>query len=111
MVRIHIPVITDPRVVMYVARQPYHFPVGTAWYFDPTALHAVNNPSDLDRIHLTVDFQYGPGLQGLLLPPTIGDRIRFARISTQYYVNRVVKPVYSRARNAWYGRSRKNSRT
>lgn len=110
MVRIHIPVITDPRVVMYVAHRPYHFAVGTAWYFDPTALHAVANQSDLDRIHLMVDFRYGSELDAILLPPTVGDRLRFARISAQYYVNRLVKPVYSRSRNAWYGRIRKRSR-
>jgi hypothetical protein len=103
MVRIHIPVITDPQVVMFVARRPYHLPVGSAWYFDPTALHAVNNSSSIDRIHLMVDFEYGPGINALLLPPTWGDRARFMRISSQYYVNRVVKPFYSRARNLWYG--------
>ena len=32
-IRIHVPVVTNNKVIMYVDGTPYYFPVGTAWYF------------------------------------------------------------------------------
>ena len=107
MVRIHIPVITDPDVIMMVERQPYHFPVGTAWYFDATARHAVQNNSDIDRIHIMADFEYGPELEEFLLPPTMGDKVRFAGMSAKYHAVKVIKPFYARGRNFWYDKIRR----
>jgi len=87
-VRIHIPVITNEKVVMYLDRKPYHFPVGTAWYFDPTARHKVENNSDQDRIHLMVDFQLCESLKKLLRPVTTKDRFRFLYVSILFKINR-----------------------
>jgi hypothetical protein len=98
-VRIHMPVITNERVVMYVDRRPYYFAPGTAWYFDPTARHKVENNSNEDRIHLMADFLFEGTLQELLKTPTSQDRLRFAWMSFRYYtVGLGIKPIYSRVR-------------
>jgi hypothetical protein len=85
-VRIHIPVITNEKVVMYVGGNPYHFPVGTAWYFDASVRHAVQNNSDQDRIHLVADLKVCRTLNRLLKPLTVDDRLRFARHTFTYYL-------------------------
>lgn len=84
-VRIHIPVITDDKVLMYLEGNPYHFPVGTAWYFDASVRHAVQNNSGQDRIHLIADFKVCAELEKLLKPLTMKDRLRFARHTVDYY--------------------------
>lgn len=54
-VRIHIPVITDPRVTFYCADQHKHMAAGESWIFNAWRQHRVTNESDVDRVHLVVD--------------------------------------------------------
>jgi len=79
-VRIHVPVVTNDRIVMYVDDKPYRFESGTAWYFDATAFHSVENNSDQDRIHLVVDFKVSRELNRMLKPLVLTDRLRLALI-------------------------------
>jgi hypothetical protein len=97
-VRIHLPVVTNEQVLMYVDRRAYYFAPGTAWYFDPTARHKVENNSNEDRIHLMADFLFERALCERLRTPTNQDRVRFAWMSARYYMTGLVKPTYSRAR-------------
>lgn len=76
LVRIHIPIVTDEKVLMYVGGKSYYFPVGTAWYFDATAKHRVENNSNRDRIHLVVDLKTCDALEACLKPLTAADRTR-----------------------------------
>lgn len=82
-IRIHVPVITNDKVLMYVADRPYHFGLGTAWYFDATSFHSVENNGDQDRIHLVVDVKMSPELETLLKPLTPSDRLRLAGIAAK----------------------------
>jgi hypothetical protein len=79
-VRIHVPIVTNEHIIMYVDDQPYRFEAGTAWYFDATAFHSVENNSDQDRIHLVVDFKASRELGCMLKPLTWNDRMRLALI-------------------------------
>lgn len=58
-VRIHIPIRTDPSVMMTLwdKKTPtdYHLKQGYFYYTDVTRAHAVQNPWDQDRLHLVVD--------------------------------------------------------
>ncbi len=60
-VRIHIPIVTDPRIVfssMSTSDKPQvnvHKRAGEAWIFDNWREHAVINQSDIHRIHLVID--------------------------------------------------------
>lgn len=76
MVRIHMPVITNDGVIMYLDGQKYFFAVGEAWYFDATCVHAVENNGTEDRIHLIADFLPSPGINKHLKPVTLADRWR-----------------------------------
>lgn len=110
MVRIHIPVITDPRVVMYVAHQPYRLlwellGISTRLRFMRWRIKAMWTGSISWWIFATSpDWRRSCFLRrreiGCGSPAS----------PLQYYVNRLVKPVYSRTRNVWYGRIRKRSR-
>jgi hypothetical protein len=87
MVRIHIPVITNEKIVMYVEKKPYHFPLGTAWYFDASARHSVENNSDQDRTHLVVDLLACEDLEKRLKPLTLSDHCRYIYLGGRYYIN------------------------
>ena len=58
-VRLHIPVITHPEVKFHIGDKILtgnDLRPGTVWYFNRHIQHAVYNDSDIDRIHLTLDF-------------------------------------------------------
>jgi hypothetical protein len=54
-VRLHIPVQTHPDVAFYCGEERVHMAAGEAWLFDNWRLHRVDNPSDVERIHLVAD--------------------------------------------------------
>ena len=54
-VRIHIPIITNPKVIFYCADQHTHMQAGECWIFNSWRRHRVTNESDEDRIHLVID--------------------------------------------------------
>jgi hypothetical protein len=59
-IRLHIPLKTNPKAIMEVQKKPYHMPADTLWALDTSGLHALENTSDQNRIHLVVDVKYGP---------------------------------------------------
>ena len=54
-VRIHIPIITNPKVTFYCADQHTHMQAGECWIFNSWRRHRVTNESNEDRIHLVID--------------------------------------------------------
>jgi hypothetical protein len=56
--RIHIPIVTNKDVHFYVQGVDYHFEVGDIVELDNTRFHAVDNCSEVDRIHLIVDYYH-----------------------------------------------------
>ena len=54
-VRIHIPIITNPKVTFYCADQHTHMQAGECWIFNSWRRHRVTNDGDEDRIHLVID--------------------------------------------------------
>jgi len=84
--RIHVPVITNDNVLMYVGGKPYHFDVGTAWYFDASARHKVENNSTQDRIHLVIDLKSCDELDALLKPDTVKDQLRYRSLAMLYHL-------------------------
>jgi hypothetical protein len=54
-VRIHIPVITDEKVLFYCGARHVHMAAGEAWIFDSWKRHRVDNGSELNRVHLVID--------------------------------------------------------
>ena len=54
-VRIHIPIITNPKVIFHCADQQTHMQAGECWIFNSWQKHRVVNDSEQDRIHLVID--------------------------------------------------------
>lgn len=59
-VRIHIPILTDPKVIFGCADQEIHMREGEAWCFDHSKWHWVKNNSSLPRVHLVIDTKGSP---------------------------------------------------
>ena len=54
--RIHVPIVTDPRIEFWCQEKQVHMGAGEAWIFDNWKQHKVINPTaDLTRIHLVFD--------------------------------------------------------
>lgn len=57
--RLHIPVITDDRIIFRSwldnGIAEFHMAKGECWWLDVAKAHAVENNSDIDRVHLVVD--------------------------------------------------------
>jgi hypothetical protein len=54
-VRLHVPIVTHPDVRFFCGNEDVHMAEGEAWIFDNWRLHRVENPVDVERIHLVAD--------------------------------------------------------
>lgn len=62
LVRLHIPVITNPGAVMVIEGREYHWDAGRLWFGDFNRLHYVRNTGTAARVHLVVDCLVTPEL-------------------------------------------------
>lgn len=53
--RLHVPVCTEPEVLFHIDGQTVHFSQGDTWYLNANCLHAVENRSAANRVHLALD--------------------------------------------------------
>lgn len=53
--RIHIPIITDPRITFTLTNKKVHLKRGWIYELNNLVLHSVENPTDIGRVHLMVD--------------------------------------------------------
>lgn len=60
--RVHVPIVTDPRVDFLCGEEKVHMAAGECWVFDTWKQHNVLNPADTRRIHLVVDTLGSPML-------------------------------------------------
>jgi hypothetical protein len=54
--RIHVPIITNPRVRFMIDGRPYQFEVGQAYEINNQKVHSVMNKGDVDRINFIFDY-------------------------------------------------------
>ncbi len=80
-VRLHLPLITDPGVEFRVDGQRVVMLPGEIWQLDTTHAHAVHNHGQAARIHLIIDLEATPNLRDLLPPPEPGDWLHRAHFS------------------------------
>lgn len=57
-IRLHVPLQTNPDAIIEVQKRPIHMPINTIWALDTSGLHALQNRGDKNRIHLVVDIKY-----------------------------------------------------
>lgn len=53
--RLHVPVHTAPEVLFHIDGERVHFSQGDTWYLNANCLHAVENRSAANRVHLALD--------------------------------------------------------
>jgi hypothetical protein len=53
--RIHIPIITSPRVLFTCGEETVHMEAGECWLFDSFRMHNVRNGGTAKRLHLVID--------------------------------------------------------
>jgi hypothetical protein len=70
--RIHIPVITNPRVLFTCGEETVHMAAGECWLFDSFQWHRVENKGDAQRIHLVIDTVGGGRLPELMTAAETG---------------------------------------
>jgi hypothetical protein len=72
MIRLHIPVKTNPGVEFYLNRRRVVMNEGECWYLRLSDPHAVTNGGEADRVHLVIDARPSPWLEAMLM----GERLR-----------------------------------
>jgi hypothetical protein len=60
--RIHLPIITDEKVIFYIKNEPHFLKEGYLYELSNQDLHRVESQSDKERIHLIVDYADKNGL-------------------------------------------------
>ncbi|MCA1200256.1 aspartyl/asparaginyl beta-hydroxylase domain-containing protein [Sphingomonas sp. R647] len=64
--RIHIPVITNPRVLFTCGDESVHMEAGSCWLFDSFRMHNVHNGGSEKRVHLVLDTVDGEEMWDLI---------------------------------------------
>jgi hypothetical protein len=65
-VRIHVPIVTDPRVEFFVDSRRLVMNEGECWYINFNLPHRVYNRSDADRVHLVMDCVVNDWLRSMI---------------------------------------------
>lgn len=55
LVRLHIPITTNDKVIFYLGGEQMHWKEGELWYGNFNQIHSVENQSDETRVHLVLD--------------------------------------------------------
>jgi hypothetical protein len=67
--RLHIPVITDDEVYMYLDKERVHPRQGECWYMNFNLPHSIENKSAVNRIHLVMDVIADDWLKNVFAQP------------------------------------------
>ena len=57
LVRLHIPILTDPGVAFVIDGERMNWKAGELWYGDFSRVHSVKNDSQIVRVHIVIDVQ------------------------------------------------------
>lgn len=77
-VRLHVPIITNDRVVFHVAGQRVRMQPGRLYYVNFTRKHFVRNDGDEARIHLVLDLHVNDFLRRVFPPLGVAERVENA---------------------------------
>jgi hypothetical protein len=53
--RLHLPLLTDPRIVFRCNGRDVHMERGEVWLFDRMALYGIHNPTQWPRVHISIE--------------------------------------------------------
>ena len=77
-IRLHVPIVTDPAVEFYVDGDRVIMGAGEVWHLDTTYRHRVANNSAVNRIHLIVDLDATDDMRAMLPAREFRDRLHSA---------------------------------
>jgi hypothetical protein len=75
LLRLHIPIVTDPNVVFVIDGERMDWKAGELWYGDFSKIHSVKNDSQIVRVHMVIDVQINDFVLSLF-PPDFVERRR-----------------------------------
>jgi hypothetical protein len=76
-VRVHIPILTDPKVLFTCGDETVHMAAGECWMFDSYRWHRVENGWTERRVHLVLDTVTTPSLRALAEAAKTGAAARY----------------------------------
>lgn len=56
-VRLHVPIVTDPKITFSIENKSYHLSSGYLHYVDISKVHFLINPAQKKRVHLIIDLE------------------------------------------------------
>jgi SAM-dependent methyltransferase/uncharacterized protein YbaR (Trm112 family) len=80
-VRLHVPLRTDPGVEFTVEGVRVNMGEGETWHLDTTYPHMVHNHSQVERVHLIIDLERSEAVTGLLPKPDMRDHLHRAEFA------------------------------
>lgn len=83
-IRLHIPVSTHPDVEFLLDRERLTLQEGECWYMNFNLLHAINNNSPVNRVHLVIDAVVNEWVKALFNSPGITVKKETADLSGVY---------------------------
>lgn len=87
-VRLHVPIVTNGKVVFTVAGKDYHLSAGRLHYVNFSKKHYVRNDGDEPRTHLVLDLKVNDFLRDVFPPLTSLQKLQcmFARVAYPIFV-------------------------
>jgi hypothetical protein len=85
-VRLHIPVVTHPDVVFVIAKRRVVWKEGELWYGDFSFPHYVENPSQINRVHMVMDFKVDEFIASLF-PKDYIEQKRWRQYDRLFHLN------------------------
>ena len=106
--RFHLPIQTNPKAVLLLEKELFHFELGSIYFFNNGCIHSAENRGDEPRIHLlwdmplttdAIDAMFGEGSFGPLLRTPASER--FARPVGQLKIDKLIVQGQTKQ---WYDR-------
>lgn len=94
-VRLHVPIITNPKVTFFVGGEKIKMEPGRFYYVNFSKKHYVRNDGDTSRFHLVLDLKVNPWLRQSFPPTSTWE-------DTEFAIARLTWPTFWKIRQLWF---------
>lgn len=77
--RLHIPLLTNPKAFLEVEGERYHLKLNELWALDTSGIHAAQNESTENRVHLVIDVKRAAATERYFPAMTFAVRLHLAK--------------------------------
>lgn len=99
-VRLHVPIITNPKVTFHVGGEVITMEPGRFYYVNFSKRHFVRNDGDTARYHLVMDLKVNDWLRQIFPPTTLWEELEFAWARTMWPIRWQIEMAYNRVFDA-----------